>query len=405
MSFYIPDDFFLKSHADHGDFGQYGGRYVPEAMLPALDEIAKAYDFCRAQPSFTQEFFYYLKQYSGRPTPLFYCNNLTNKLGGAKIYLKREDLNHLGAHKINNTIGQILIAKKMGKKKIIAETGAGQHGVAAAATAALMGMECKVFMGELDVERQKLNVFRMRLMGAEVVVAKSGQRGLKEAVDEALEFWIQNPDTFYIIGSAVGPHPYPVMVRDFQSVIGIETRAQSLEIEKRLPDACLACVGGGSNAIGMFHPFINDREVRLIGVEPAGRSLDYGENAATLCLGEPGVLHGYKSYVLKNDKGETAEVYSLSPGLDYPGVGPEHSYLKDAGRAEYVSILDSEALDAFSLLSRSEGILPALESAHAVAHAIKLAPQMSKDQFIVVNLSGRGDKDVEELSKLIKVKS
>ncbi len=397
---YLQDDFFTKSEADDGVFGPYGGQYVPEALLGVLDELSKAYNACRKDPAFSAEFFYYLKNYSGRPTPLFYCANLTRKLGGAKIYLKREDLNHLGAHKINNTLGQILVAKRMGKKKIIAETGAGQHGVATAATAALMGMECRVFMGETDMERQKLNVFRMRMMGAEVVPAMSGQRTLKEAVDEALEAWVKDPDTFYLLGSAVGPHPFPVMVRDFQSVIGSEARAQSLEAEGRLPDACVACVGGGSNAIGLFHPFIEDKDVRLIGVEPAGRGLAPGDHAATMTMGSPGVIHGFKSYLLQDAEGVPSNVYSISAGLDYPGVGPEHSLLKDTGRAEYHNILDSEALEALTLLSRSEGIIPALESAHALAHVMKIAPKMKADEFIVVCLSGRGDKDVAQLAAM-----
>lgn len=395
---YLPDDFFTKSGADDGAFGPYGGQYVPEALQGVLDELTGAYNACRGDPSFTAEFFYYLKNYSGRPTPLFYCANLTRKLGGAKIYLKREDLNHLGAHKINNTLGQILVAKRMGKKKIIAETGAGQHGVATAATAALMGMRCRVFMGEIDMRRQELNVFRMRLMGAEVVPAMSGQRTLKEAVDEALEAWVKDPESFYLLGSAVGPHPFPVMVRDFQSVIGSEARGQSLEAEGRLPDACVACVGGGSNAIGLFHPFIQDKEVRLIGAEPAGRGLTPGDHAATITLGTPGVLHGFKSYLLQNAEGVPSDVYSISAGLDYPGVGPEHSYLKDIGRAEYYNILDSEALDALKLLSRTEGIIPALESSHALAQAMKIAPAMKSDQFMVVCLSGRGDKDMAQVA-------
>ncbi len=385
-----------------GFFGEYGGQYVPEQLLPILNELAETYDKFKDDPDFKKEFEYYLAKYSGRPTPLYLCSNLTEELGGAKIYLKREDLNHLGAHKVNNTIGQILLAKRMGKKKIIAETGAGQHGVATAATAALMGMKCTIYMGEVDVERQKLNVFRMRMMGAEVIAAKSGQRTLKEAVDEALGAWIgQAEDTFYLLGSAVGPHPYPVMVRDFQSVIGKEAKQQCLEDEGRLPDYCIACVGGGSNAIGLFSDFVSDEEVKLIGVEPAGRSLDPGEHAATLCLGEPGIMHGFNSYMLKDDKGEPAPVYSISAGLDYPSVGPEHSHLKDLGRAEYVHASDKEATDAFFKLSQTEGIIPALESSHALVHAIRLAPTLGKDKIIVVNLSGRGDKDVAQIEEMI----
>ena len=385
-----------------GFFGEYGGQYVPEQLLPILNELAATYEKFRKDPEFIKEFQYYLAKYSGRPTPLYLCSNLTEELGGAKIYLKREDLNHLGAHKVNNTIGQILLAKRMGKKKIIAETGAGQHGVATAATCALMGMKCTIVMGEVDMERQKLNVFRMRMMGADVVAAKSGQKTLKEAVDEALAAWIGDAEnTFYLLGSAVGPHPYPMMVRDFQSVISKEAKQQCLEDEGRLPDYCIACVGGGSNAIGMFAEFIADESVKLVGVEPSGRSLEPGEHAATLCLGEPGVMHGFNSYMLKDEKGEPAPVYSISAGLDYPSVGPEHSHLKDLGRAEYVHASDKEATDAFFKLSQTEGIIPALESSHALAHALKLAPQLDKDKIIIVNLSGRGDKDVAQIEDMI----
>ncbi len=383
-----------------GFFGQFGGSFVPPSFLPVLDEIAAAYDACRKDPAFQKELDYYLANYSGRPTPLFLAANLTNKLGGAKIYLKREDLNHLGAHKVNNTLGQILLAKRMGKRKVIAETGAGQHGVATAATAALMGMQCTIYMGETDMKRQELNVIRMRMLGAEVKAAMSGQRGLKEAVDEALDAWIKDPEIFYLLGSAVGPYPYPAMVRDFQSVIGQETRAQMLLAEGRLPDCCLACVGGGSNAIGMFHPFIDDRSVRLIGVEPGGRGSGPGDHAATLSYGAPGILHGFKSYMLQDANGEAAPVYSISAGLDYPGVGPEHSHLKDLGRAEYLPASDAEALDAFHTLSRLEGILPALESSHALAQAIKMAPNLPKDKILAVCLSGRGDKDVAQIADL-----
>ncbi len=385
-----------------GFFGEYGGQYVPEQLLPILNELADTYKKYKDDPDFIKEFEYYLTKYSGRPTPLYLCSNLTEELGGAKIYLKREDLNHLGAHKVNNTIGQILLAKRMGKKKIIAETGAGQHGVATAATAALMGMKCTIVMGEVDVERQKLNVFRMRMMGAEVIAAKSGQRTLKEAVDEALAAWIKDAEnTFYLLGSAVGPHPYPEMVRDFQSVIGKEAKEQCLEDEGRLPDYCIACVGGGSNAIGLFSDFVGEKGVKLVGVEPSGRSLKPGEHAATLCLGEPGIMHGFNSYMLKDEQGEPAPVYSISAGLDYPSVGPEHSYLKDLGRAEYVHASDKEATDAFFKLSQTEGIIPALESSHALAYAMKLAPELEKDKIIVVNLSGRGDKDVAQIEDMI----
>ncbi|WP_027721299.1 tryptophan synthase subunit beta [Maridesulfovibrio zosterae] len=386
----------------NGFFGEYGGQYVPEQLLPILNELSATFEKYKDDPDFIQEFQYYLTKYSGRPTPLYLCSNLTEELGGAKIYLKREDLNHLGAHKVNNTIGQILLAKRMGKKKIIAETGAGQHGVATAATAALMGMKCTVYMGEVDVERQKLNVFRMRMMGAEVVAAKSGQKTLKEAVDEALAAWVQEADdTFYLLGSAVGPHPYPIMVRTFQSVIGKEAKEQCLEDEGRLPDFCIACVGGGSNAIGLFSDFVDDKEVKLVGVEPSGRSLKDGDHAATLCLGEPGIMHGFNSYMLKDNNGDPAPVYSISAGLDYPSVGPEHSHLKDLGRAEYVHASDKEATDAFFKLSQTEGIIPALESSHALAYAMKLAPTLDKEKIIVVNLSGRGDKDVGQIEEMI----
>ncbi|NDV22789.1 tryptophan synthase subunit beta [Desulfovibrio sp. JC022] len=385
-----------------GFFGEYGGQYVPEQLLPILNELAETYEKFRKDPDFIKEFQYYLAKYSGRPTPLYLCSNLTEELGGAKIYLKREDLNHLGAHKVNNTIGQILLAKRMGKKKIIAETGAGQHGVATAATCALMGMECTIVMGEVDIERQKLNVFRMRMMGAKVVAATSGQKTLKEAVDEALAAWIGDAEnTFYLLGSAVGPHPYPVMVRDFQSVIGREAKQQCLEDEGRLPDYCIACVGGGSNAIGMFADFIGEESVKLVGVEPSGRGLELGDHAATLSLGEPGVMHGFNSYMLKDEQGEPAPVYSISAGLDYPSVGPEHSHLKDLGRAQYEYASDKEATDAFFKLSQCEGIIPALESSHALAYALKLAPQLDKDKIIVVNLSGRGDKDVAQIEDMI----
>ncbi len=392
----------MTSISAEGFFGEYGGQFVPEPLKPILNTLAEAFEKYRNDPEFIKEYEYYVKHFSGRETPLYLCKNLTEKLGGAKIYLKREDLNHLGAHKVNNTIGQILLAKRMGKKKIIAETGAGQHGVATAATAALMGMECTVYMGAVDVERQKLNVFRMEMMGAKVVAAQSGQRTLKEAVDEALGAWIEDAkDTFYLLGSAVGPHPYPLMVREFQSIVGREAKAQIMEAEGRLPDCCIACVGGGSNAIGLFADFIDDRDVALIGVEPSGRGLKYGEHAASLCLGEPGVMHGFNSYMLKDDKGEPAEVYSISAGLDYPSVGPEHSMLKDLGRAEYVYASDKEAVDAFFMLSQMEGIIPALESSHALAHAIRIAPDMDKDAIIVVNLSGRGDKDVAQIEDMV----
>ena len=390
---------------DKGFFGSYGGQFVPQELQGVVDQLAAAYARYRQDPEFLAELRYYLTHYSGRPTPLFYCANLTKQAGGAKLYLKREDLNHLGAHKVNNTLGQILLAKRMGKKKIIAETGAGQHGVATAATAALMGMACTVFMGEEDMKRQELNVFRMRMMGAEVHPALSGQRTLKEAVDEALNAWIKDPDIFYLLGSAVGPHPYPLMVRDFQSVIGLETRAQHLKQEGKLPDACIACVGGGSNAIGMFHPFMKDTSVRLIGVEPGGRGDAPGEHAATMTHGTPGVVHGFRSYLLQDAAGAVAPVHSISAGLDYPGVGPEHAFLRDTGRAEYVTASDADAMDTFFVLSRSEGIIPALESSHALAHAMKIAPDLPKDASIVVCLSGRGDKDIAQIEEILRKKS
>ncbi|GAB1409782.1 tryptophan synthase subunit beta [Desulfovibrionales bacterium] len=385
-----------------GFFGAYGGQFVPEPIQPILGELAEAFERYRHDPEFLREYEYYQRQFTGRPNPLYFCANLTKKYSGAKIYLKREDLNHLGAHKVNNTLGQILLAKRMGKKKVIAETGAGQHGVATAATAALMGMECTIYMGAVDVERQKLNVFRMQMMGARVISAESGQRTLKEAVDEALAAWVQDAqNTFYLLGSAVGPHPYPLMVREFQSIVGREAKKQILDAEGRLPDYCIACVGGGSNAIGLFSEFIPDTSVRLIGVEPAGRGLTYGQHAATLCLGEPGVMHGFHSYMLKDQAGEPAEVYSISAGLDYPSVGPEHAHLKDMGRASYVHVSDQEAVDAFFMLSRTEGIIPALESSHALAHALRLAPSLPPEAIIIVNLSGRGDKDVEQVERMV----
>ena len=384
----------------NGFFGPYGGQFVSEALKARLDDVATAFDAALADPAFGQELERLFVHYTGRPNPVFHCTNLSAKLGGAQIWLKREDLNHLGAHKINNTLGQCLLAKRMGKTRIIAETGAGQHGVATAATAALLGLKCAIYMGEVDIKRQHLNVIRMKMLGAEVVAAKSGQRTLKEAVDEALTAWVADTDIFYVLGSAVGPHPYPYMVRHFQSVIGREARAQMLEAAGQLPDVCVACVGGGSNAIGLFSGFLDDAGVRLVGVEPGGRGTNYGEHAASLSLGEPGILHGFNSYMIKDDKGEAGEVYSISAGLDYPSVGPEHALLKDTGRAEYVSITDKEALDAFFLLSRSEGIIPALESSHALGQAVKLAPTMPQDNHILVCLSGRGDKDVAEVAEL-----
>ncbi|WP_304392000.1 tryptophan synthase subunit beta [uncultured Desulfovibrio sp.] len=385
-----------------GFFGAYGGQFVPAPLKARLDELADAFGAAQKDDSFQRELDSLFTHFAGRPSPVFHCANLSRTLGGAQIWLKREDLNHLGAHKINNTLGQCLLAKRMGKKRVIAETGAGQHGVATAASAALMGLDCAVDMGEVDLDRQRLNVIRMEMLGSRVVAARSGQRTLKEAVDEALEAWIADPEMFYVLGSAVGPHPYPYMVRHFQSVIGREARAQMLTELGRLPDACLACVGGGSNAIGMFAGFLDDAGVRLVGVEPGGRGNAYGEHAASLCLGEPGVLHGFNSYMIKNAEGGAGDVYSISAGLDYPSVGPEHAQLKDAGRADYVSVTDEEALEAFFLLSRHEGILPALESSHALAQAVKMAPGMGRDAVLLVNLSGRGDKDVEQVAELVR---
>lgn len=387
-----------------GFFGAYGGQFVPDDLKARLDEVANAFTKAIDDESFLTELAYLNMHFAGRPSPVFYCANLSKKLGGAQIWLKREDLNHLGAHKINNTLGQCLLAKRMGKTRVVAETGAGQHGVATAATAALMGLQCAVYMGEVDIKRQHLNVIRMQMLGSQVVAAMSGQRTLKEAVDEALAAWIANDDIFYVLGSAVGPHPYPYIVRYFQSIIGREARAQMLEALGRLPTACLACVGGGSNAIGLFAGFIDDPEVALIGVEPGGRGERPGDHAASLCLGEPGVMHGFHSYMIKNDQGEAGEVYSISAGLDYPSVGPEHAQLKDTGRAQYVSVSDEEALGAFFELSRQEGIIPALESAHALAHAIKMASVMNKDDVLLVNLSGRGDKDVQQVADMMAEK-
>ncbi len=383
---------------EQGRFGPFGGRYVPETLMNALMELEDAYRRYSAEEQFQEEIRYLLREYSGRQTPLYYANRLTEELGGAKIYLKREDLNHTGAHKINNAIGQAVLAKRMGKTKVIAETGAGQHGVASATVAALLGLECKVFMGEEDMRRQKLNVFRMRLLGAEVVPVTSGTRTLKDACNETLRYWVSHvQDTYYILGSATGPHPYPMIVRDFQRIIGDETRAQIQQLEGRLPDAIVACVGGGSNAIGMFYPFVEDKTVRLIGVEAAGLGVDTEQHAATMTKGTQGVFQGSFSYLLQDAHGQVLPAHSISAGLDYPGIGPEHSYLKDAARAEYVPATDKEALEGVQLLSRTEGIIPALESAHAIAYAAKLAPQLSNDQLLVVNLSGRGDKDVEAI--------
>ncbi|GIO59034.1 MULTISPECIES: tryptophan synthase subunit beta [Paenibacillus] len=382
----------------NGRFGPFGGRFVPETLMNALIELEESYNRYSDDPSFQEELNYLLKQYSGRETPLYYAERLSKHLGKAKIYLKREDLNHTGAHKINNALGQGVLAKRMGKTKVIAETGAGQHGVATATVAALLGMECKVFMGEEDTKRQALNVFRMQMLGAEVVPVTSGSRTLKDAGNEALRYWVSHvDDTFYILGSAVGPHPYPMMVRNFQRIIGDETRRQIQEAEGRLPDYVVAAIGGGSNAIGMFYPFIEDKDVRLIGVEAAGKGVETAFHAATMSKGTHGVFQGSMSYLLQDDFGQVQEAHSISAGLDYPGVGPEHSYLKDIERAQYVPITDQEALDALQLLCRTEGIIPALESAHAIAEVVKMAPRLSEDDIVVICLSGRGDKDVESI--------
>jgi tryptophan synthase beta chain len=383
-----------------GRFGKFGGRYVPETLMNALIELENAYKTYVKEDKFQEELNYLLHHYSGRPTSLYYAERLSRHLGGAKIYLKREDLNHTGAHKINNALGQGLLAKWMGKKKIIAETGAGQHGVATATVAALLGYECKVFMGEEDMKRQQLNVFRMNLLGTEVVPVTSGTRTLKDACNETLRYWVSHvEDTFYILGSATGPHPYPMMVRDFQRIIGDESRKQILEQEGKLPDTIIAAVGGGSNAIGIFYPFIGDKGVRLIGAEAAGKGIDTDKHAATMTKGSHGVFQGSMSYLLQDTYGQVQEAHSISAGLDYPGIGPEHAYLKDSNRAEYYPITDQEALDALQLLSRTEGIIPALESAHAIAQTMKVAPTMGKDEIIVVSLSGRGDKDVEAIQQ------
>ena len=382
-----------------GYFGPYGGQFVDESLKKVLDELTAAFLKFKDDPDFNAELTELFANYCGRPTPIFHCRNLSAKLGGAQIYLKREDLNHLGAHKLNNTLGQALLAKRMGKTRLVAETGAGSHGTAAAATAAMFGMECVVFMGEEDIKRQHPNVVRMKMMGAEVRAAMSGQRTLKEAVDEALAYFVENPDVFYVLGSAVGPHPYPSIVRHFQSIIGKESRRQCIEQLGRVPDYAIACIGGGSNAIGTFYNFIEDKDVRLIGCEAAGRGIDTFETAATVATGKVGIFHGMKSYFCQDEYGQIAPVYSISAGLDYPGVGPEHANLHDMGRAEYVPITDDEAVDAFEYLARMEGIIPAIESAHAIAYARKLAPTMDKDQIIVVTVSGRGDKDCAAIAR------
>ena len=391
---------------EKGFYGDFGGQFVPETLMFALKELTAAYEASKEDEAFQTELAAYLSDYVGRETPLYFAEQLTKRLGGAKIYLKREDLNHTGAHKINNALGQVLLAKKMGKKKIIAETGAGQHGVATATAAALFGMECTIFMGALDVKRQALNVFRMELLGSKVESVTAGNNTLKDAVNEALRYWVANvEDTHYILGSVLGPHPFPEMVRDFQSVIGKEARQQILAKEGRLPDVAMACIGGGSNAIGLFYPFINDESVRLIGVEAGGMGVETNEHAATMTKGEVGVLHGARMHLLQDEDGQVIEPYSISAGLDYPGVGPEHSYLEQVKRAEYVAVTDEEALEAFHLLSQTEGIIPALESSHALAQVTKLAPTMDKEQIIVVCLSGRGDKDVQQIKEKMEAET
>ncbi len=386
-----------------GYFGEYGGRFVSQDLIAVLEEVKQAFYKFKDDPEFQKELDYYFKYFVGRPSPLYFAERLTREIGSAKIYLKREDLNHTGAHKINNTIGQVLLAKRLGKKRIIAETGAGQHGVATATACALFEMECIIYMGEEDTRRQALNVFRMELLGAKVVPVKTGTRTLKDAVDEALNDLIINyQNTYYMLGSAVGPDPYPEMVKHFQSIIGREAKEQILELEGRLPDYLVACVGGGSNAIGLFAPFYHDQAVKLIGVEPAGKGIDTPDHAATLSKGAPGILHGFKSYLLQDGQGEPLPVYSIAAGLDYPGVGPEHAFYKDSGRAEYATASDQEALDAFLKLSKVEGIIPAIESSHAVSYGMKLAAKLAKDQIIIINLSGRGDKDVAEIAHILE---
>lgn len=386
---------------NNGYFGQFGGAFVPEELKNVLKDVEEAFYKYIEDEEFLNELAYYQRQYIGRENPLYLAKRLSEQLGGAKIYLKREDLNHTGAHKINNAMGQVLLAKRMGKKRIIAETGAGQHGVATATVCALMGLECIIYMGSIDIKRQELNVFRMEMLGAKVVPVTTGTATLKDAVDEALADFVANAhDTFYLLGSAVGPHPYPTMVREFQSVIGKEARKQILEAEGKLPDYIVACVGGGSNAIGLFAPFVDDLSVKIVGVEPGGKGLDTNEHAASISKGSVGVIHGFKCYTLQDENGEPLPVHSIAAGLDYPGVGPEHSYYKESNRADYIAITDDEAMQAFFLLSRTEGIIPAIESAHAVAYAVKLAKTLSKDQTIIVNLSGRGDKDVNQVKEM-----
>lgn len=395
MTYQAPDE--------NGFYGKFGGRFVPETLMKAVKELEEAYQDSKTDPAFQKELNYYLKEYVGRETPLYFAEQLTAYAGGAKIYLKREDLNHTGAHKINNTIGQALLARQMGKQKVVAETGAGQHGVATATVAALFNMECTIFMGEEDVKRQSLNVFRMELLGANVVSVKAGSRTLKDAVNEALRFWVANvEDTHYIMGSVLGPHPFPEIVRDYQSVIGTEARKQHLEVEGKLPEAIVACVGGGSNAMGLFFPFVEDKAVQMHGVEAAGHGLETEFHAATISKGEIGILHGAMMDVLQDENGQILEAFSISAGLDYPGIGPEHSFFRDIGRAEYHSVTDDEAVEAFQLLCRTEGIIPALESSHAISYAVKLAASMRPEESMIVCLSGRGDKDVNQLKERLE---
>ena len=386
---------------EKGHFGEFGGRYVSETLIPALTELQNAYDEAKKDPNFQKEIDYYLKNYVGRPTPLYFAEHMTNELGGAKIYLKREDICHTGAHKINNTIGQALLAERMKKNRIIAETGAGQHGVATATVSALFNKDCTVYMGEEDTKRQAINVFRMKLLGTNVFPVTSGTKTLKDAMNEAMRDWVTNVrDTFYIIGSVAGPHPYPMMVRDFQSVIGRETKQQIMEIEGRLPDLLVACVGGGSNAMGLFYPFVENEEVKKLGVEAAGHGINTEHHSATITVGSVGVLHGSKTYLLQDENGQVKGAHSIAAGLDYPGVGPEHSYFNDMGAVDYTAVTDKEALEGFSFLSRTEGIIPALETSHAIAQVMKTAPGMSKDEIIIICLSGRGDKDIHTVTDI-----
>ena len=401
MTIDINPDLYAQVPDEHGRFGVYGGKFVAETLMSSLAELENLYNDLKDDPAFLREFDLDLAHYVGRPSPLYEAARWSDMIGGARIYLKREDLNHTGAHKVNNTIGQALLAKYMGKKRVIAETGAGQHGVASATVAARLGLECHVFMGEEDVRRQALNVYRMKLLGAEVIPVTSGSKTLKDAMNEALRDWVTNVDnTFYIIGTVAGPHPYPMLVRDFQSVIGREARAQSLAMTGKLPDALVACVGGGSNAIGLFHPFLSDNDVAMYGVEAGGKGVETGEHAAPLSAGIPGVLHGNRTYLMQDENGQIMHTHSVSAGLDYPGVGPEHSWLKDIGRVNYVDATDTEALAAFHRVTRVEGIMPALETAHALAYAEKLAAEMTPDQHIIVNLSGRGDKDILTVAEI-----